>query len=197
MYGTDPVALPLAVEPSSAPAASERLTQLIKAREEALSAHELARQKMAQRTMRHSKPFKLGQKVWLESRNLHIPYPSRKTAPKREGPFRIKKVMGPVTYQLELPAKWRIHDVFHAHLLTPYKQTQEHGPSYTNPPPDLIDGLDEYEVEAILAHRKIGRQMQYLVKWKGYDPSNNTWEPERNLTNMEELLEEYKKRKKL
>ena len=49
-----------------------------KAREEALAAHELARQKMTQRNMKHMKPFKQGQKVWLESRNLHIPYASQR-----------------------------------------------------------------------------------------------------------------------
>jgi hypothetical protein len=192
MYGTDPVALPLAVENTTVPAATERLTSLNKAREEALAAHDLTHQKMTQRTMKHSKPFKTGQKVWLESRNLRIPYASRKIAPKREGPFRIKKVLGPVTYQLQLPKQWRIHDVFHACLLSPHKETEEHRPNYTNPPPDLIDGEQEYEIEAIVAHRKQGRQTQYLVKWKGYDSSENTWLFERDLLNAGETLTNYK-----
>ena len=54
------------------------------------------------------------------------------------------------------------------------RKPKSKGPNHTDPPPDLIDGENEYEVEAILAHRKRGRQMQYLVKWRGYDPSNNT-----------------------
>ena len=44
MYGTNPVALPLAVE-TTAPVATECLSSLNKAREEALAAHELACQK--------------------------------------------------------------------------------------------------------------------------------------------------------
>ena len=44
--------------------------------DEALVAHELAHQKMMQQNMKHTKPFKQGQKVWLESQNLHIPYVS-------------------------------------------------------------------------------------------------------------------------
>jgi hypothetical protein len=197
MYGTNPVALPLTVENTTVPAATERLTSLNKAREEALTAHDLAHQKMTQRTMKHSKPFKIGQKVWLESRNLHIPYASRKITPKREGPFQIKKVLGPVTYQLQLPKQWRIHDVFHACLLSPHKETEEHGPNYTNPPPDLLDGEQEYEIEAIIAHRKQGRQTQYLVKWKGYDSSKNTWLFERDLLNAGETLTNYKLRQVL
>ena len=191
MYGANPVVLPLAVE-TTAPAATERLRSLNKAREEALATHELAHQKMTQQNMKHTKPFKQGQKVWLESCNLHIPYTSWKLAPKREGPFPIQKVLGPVTYQLQLLKQWKIHNVFHACLLSPYKETEEHRPNHTDPPPDLIDGENEYEVEAILAHRKRGRQIQYLVKWKGYDLSNNTWEPEINLSNADEILSGYK-----
>jgi hypothetical protein len=41
----------------------------------------------------------------------------KKIAPKMEGPFKIKEVLGPVTYRLKLPETWRIHDVFHAILL--------------------------------------------------------------------------------
>ena len=197
MYGSTPVALPQVTEQSATPVADERIRSLIKAREEALAAHDLARLKMAQRTMKHSKPFKEGEKVWLDSKNLRIPYQSRKLAPKREGPFKIKKILGPVTYQLELPKQWKIHSVFHACLLSPFKETEFHGPNDTRPPPDLIEGSEEYEIEAILAHRKIGRQMQYLVKWKGYDTSENTWEPIRNLSNAEEILDEYKKRRRL
>ena len=42
---------------------------------------------------------------------------SQKMAPKWEGPFQIKEVLGPVTYQLKLPEPWKIHKVFHATLL--------------------------------------------------------------------------------
>jgi hypothetical protein len=65
------------------------------------------------------------------------------------------------------------------------------------PPPDLIDGQEEHEVEAITGHRKRGLKYQYLVKWKGYSTSDNTWEPETNLTHTEELLEAYKGRHRL
>jgi hypothetical protein len=47
MYGTDPVALPLAVENTTVPTATECLTSLNKAREEVLAAHDLAHQKMS------------------------------------------------------------------------------------------------------------------------------------------------------
>ena len=61
-------------------------------------------------------PFKKGDKVWLDSRNLKTVY-HKKMKPKQEGPFPITEVLGPVTYRLQLPAMWRIHNIFHAALL--------------------------------------------------------------------------------
>jgi hypothetical protein len=60
--------------------------------------------------------------------------------------------------------------MFHANLLMPYKETELHGPNFTRPPPDLIDGEPEYEVEKILDTQPRGRghKMHFLVKWKGY-----------------------------
>src|SRR5579863_4469980 len=123
--------------------------------------------------------WKVGQKVWLEAQNLPLPHGTIKLAPKRHGPFQITRVISPVAYQLQLPHQWNIHPVFHASLLTPYVETDSHGPNYSRPPPDLISGEAEYEVEQIRSHRRHGRrkQLQYLLKWKGYPESDNTWEP--------------------
>jgi hypothetical protein len=45
-----------------------------------------------------------------------------------------------------------IHPIFHASLLTPYIKTDEHSANYMRPPPDMIEGEEQYEVEAIRAH---------------------------------------------
>lgn len=50
---------------------------------------------------------------------------------------------------------------------------------------------DEYEVESIVDRKVENRKIQYLVKWKGYDDSQNSWEPRENLANCEELIESY------
>ena len=43
-----------------------------------------------------------------------------------------------------------------------------------NPPP--IDAEDEqYAVEAILDHRKVGRSRQFLVHWEGYSDTEDSW----------------------
>jgi len=59
-------------------------------------------------------------------------------------------VTPPVAYQLTLPLSWGIHNVFHASLLLPYKETTAHGPNFERPPPDLIEDVEEYEVETLV-----------------------------------------------
>ena len=69
------------------------------------------------------------------------------------GPFEISHVLSPLTYQLKLPHTWKIHDVFHASLLSPYRSMEAYGSPFLEPPPDVIDNEGEYEVKAILSHK--------------------------------------------
>ncbi len=86
--------------------------------------------------------------------------------------------------------------MFHANLITPYKEMELHGPNFTHPPSDLIEGEQEFEVEKILdaQPRGRGRKMHFLVKWKGYPTSDNSWEPRENL-HADRLIMEYNKKK--
>ena len=108
---------------------------LKKNREEALAAHELAWTCMIDWQRSSFIPFKLGDRVWLDTRNLKTNH-HKKIGPKREGPFEIIKVIGPVTYQLRLPKTWKIHNVFHTMLLRQYKETEVYGANFNKPPPE-------------------------------------------------------------
>jgi hypothetical protein len=121
--------------------------------------------------------YKEGDLVWLEGKNLRINQPTTKLAPRRHRPFKIIQVMSAVNYRLELPTQWNIHSVFHIDLLMPYRETTIHGPNFTRPAPELIDGEEEYSVEKILDSQQFGRRrrLQYLVKWEGYPDSDNMW----------------------
>ena len=136
-------------------------------------------------------PWKVGERVWLETTNLHMNGP-KKLQMKRTGPFEIEEVISRTAFRLRIPSQWKIHPVFHASLLTTYKETAEHGPNFLQPPPDLIDGKEEYEVEAVLGHRGKPGRRTFLIRWKGYSAAEDTWEPERNLGNAQPLVLEYK-----
>ena len=165
MMGISPIAIPSSFENTKFPSVEERIKNLVKDREEALAAHKLARRRMAERRQNRFIPFKKGDMVWLDNRNLKTNY-HKKMTPKREGPFKILEVLGPLTYCLELPKSWRIHNVFHAVLLKPYIETEVHGPNFPQLPPEINNDEERYEVETILKHRKRGRGIQYFVLWK-------------------------------
>ena len=169
-----------------------QLTILNKAQKEALAAHKSTRELMMSRSTCQFIPWKVGDKVWLEATHLCLKYPSRKLAPKRHRPFKIMHVLSSLTYQLQLPSTWKIHDVFHTSLLSSYCSTETHGPSFLNPPPDIIDNKEEYEVEAILSHKGPKACRLYLTTWKGYSSAENTWEPETNLHHFTSILSSYK-----
>jgi len=162
MYGAAPKALP-DVYYQQTPTIKERLDRLDQWRRDALIAHDYARQRMKEKIRSTYVPFQKGQKVWLEGRNLKTTN-NKKITTKREGPFEILEVRHPVNYRLKLPEKWQLHDVFHASLLSPYKENKIHGPNYAQPPPDIIGNEPEWEVERIVQHRGT-KNRQYQVKW--------------------------------
>ena len=59
-----------------------------------------------------------GDLVWLETTHLSMDRPSPKLDWKRISPIRVKERLGPVTYRIELPPSYKIHNVFHVSLLT-------------------------------------------------------------------------------
>ena len=50
----------------------------------------------------------------------------------------------------------------------------------------------EYSVEKIVDKNFVNGKISYLIKWKGYDNKDNTWEPIENLY-CEDLIEEFEK----
>merc|ERR1711934_817830 len=50
----------------------------------------------------------------------------------------------------------------------------------------------EYEVETIVSKRESEEgKVEYFVKWKGWNASDNTWEPVDNLQSSKELIDEF------
>ncbi|CDO73962.1 hypothetical protein BN946_scf185043.g10 [Trametes cinnabarina] len=78
--------------------------------------------------------------------------------------------MGPATVKLRLPSTWKIHPVFHTSLISHYCTIPEHGPNYVTPPPDVINGEEEWEIESIINHRKPARGGIHLPSIDDIDP---------------------------
>ena len=134
--------------------------------------------------------LKVGEKVLLNTKNIKFtPSSSRKLMPRWIGPYEIVKVVNPVAYKLSLPGPMqRLHDVFHISLLKPFVASDR---TQAEPPPLDVEGELEWEVEALVRHRFVRSKLEYFVHWVGYDYGHHSWEPEENLTNCAELVQEY------
>ena len=98
---------------------------------------------------------------------------------------------------LKLPESWKIHKVFHATLLCPYKENEVYGENYPQPLPDVEDGEEVYEAEQVLKHRRRGQGYEYLVKWAGYPITEALWEPKSSFTGAAEISKEYQEHHQL
>jgi hypothetical protein len=143
----------------------ERMDRIHKMRSRAKEAITKAQDIMKNKKGSNYKPYHKRDRVWLEATNLKMTHPTAKLASKWYSPFEIKKKISDVVFQLELPCQWKIHNVFHASLLTPYVETELHGQNFPEPPPEIIKGDPEFEIEQIVGSRRVGKKktLQYKI----------------------------------
>src|SRR6266513_2661864 len=100
-------------------------------------------------------PWKEGDKVYLRRKNIQTKRPSSKLDYTKLGPFKIRRKLSPVTFELELPKNSRLHPVFHAALL----ETAPQG----IPVQTILRTKEEqeYEVREILDHRTTPKGHEY------------------------------------
>lgn len=103
------------------------------------------------------------------------------------GPFKVTEKVGRVSYRLALPPEVRMHDVFHVSLLKPFKTSSSFPDRPIPPSQNFVPGPTDtpfYIVEKFVAvrpHPTRRNAKQYLVRWRDYSPSDDTWEPATSL----------------
>ncbi|KAL0154228.1 hypothetical protein M9458_050482 [Cirrhinus mrigala] len=94
-------------------------------------------------TIRGRRPapaYQPGDQVWLSTRDLRLRLLCRKLCPRYICPFKILRQINDVTFQLQLPARYRIHPTFHVSLLKPFPSATDHtGAEAEPPPPEVLD----------------------------------------------------------
>ena len=107
---------------------------------------------------------------------------SKKLKPRQQGPYKVTKILNGTSAILENTRE--SNDKIKRHLSKVTRFTGK----------DTL-GDDEYEVERIIDEKTEEGSKYYLIRWKGYTEEFDTWEPEQNLNNVEELMNEWNKKK--
>lgn len=196
------------------PAADSFAEELQEALKRARSCMEAAQQRqrdLANRS-RRDVTYTQGDLVLLKAKHIAFKAPgAKKLHPKYVGPFPVIRMIGKVACQLQLPThgNWnKLHNVFHVSLLKKY--IARPGEDAITYPGELrLEGdVPVFEVEAILDHRDKAdkrasahsdsatsapsrRTTHYLVRWKGWPPEHDTWEPVKNMTGAADLINAY------
>ena len=172
--------------PHHAPA-FQFLDARISARRRAADALTRAMLRQAAQIDRHRRPLSLrvGDLVWLSTRHLNLATPNKFT-PKYLGPFAVTTVMSSGNaVKLDLPPTIRV-----AQATFNLSQLREHvarpdalGPSAPAPPPPAFRdaGDDFWAIDTIIMHELRAGGLRYLVRWQGFGPQHDTWEPQSQL----------------
>src|SRR5271168_2577426 len=139
--------------------------------------------------------YQPGDMVYLDASDIQTTRPSHKLSHRCLGPFKVVKKVGNGAYRLELPPSMsRLHPVFNVVklLLAPPDPIPGRRPAPL-PPPEVINGEEEWIVENILDSKMMNRKLRYLVKWEGYGVEHNSWEPWDNIRALELIAEFYQK----
>ena len=149
------------------------------------------------RGRRKAHQFKVGDYVWLSGEDIKLKLSSEKLGDRQLGPYEILEKTGPLDYRLDLSDTLSgLHPVFHVDKLYPYRGNTINGLLPEEPAPIYLEDEDEpeYEVQTILDSRIRWRRIEYLVKWKGYDDSHNSWEPLVNLKGAKQSITAFHKK---
>ena len=90
---------------SLGPVSDERIAQMKRDREDIVAALMIAAKQMKDYKDRQvrSAQFKVGDQVWLDVKNLQQLQPSCKLSHRCLGPYKVKRVLGELNYELDLP----------------------------------------------------------------------------------------------
>ena len=142
--------------------------------------------------------YAFGKKVWLNSKYIKTKC-NQKLEAKFFRPFRVLYPVRKQVYKLELPKKWRIHDVFHMSLLKQDTTRKEQDDNTA----ELDAGNDsgKYEVKIIRESTVYAKKSEsghlpdlyYLVSWKGYPKEENIWEPASAVQHLRKLISSFHK----
>jgi hypothetical protein len=135
--------------------------------------------------------YNVGDWVWLDRRamgkDVIVSPTDTKLSYRFTGPFKITSVHG-VAVRLELPEHLRQFGTFNFSRIKKCRN-----PPTGAEPVELSDGSEGWLVEKILKRKTEKGRRLYLIKWKDFPDSANTYEPLENLADVRDMVDEFEK----
>ncbi|EIE87969.1 hypothetical protein RO3G_12680 [Rhizopus delemar RA 99-880] len=110
--------------------------------------------------------------VNYKTNKLDVPY---------EGPYKVKRITQGGSYVLEDEKGNLLPKNYPSSALKMISQDE------------VISSNKFYQVEAILAHKKVKGKYIYKCRWKGYDESEDTWEPTSHFADLKFIAEYWQR----
>jgi hypothetical protein len=149
----------------------ERLEDVwTRARKNMLETQERYRQQANKR--RREVDWEVGDMVYVKTKSWKIERPSRKLAHVMAGPYKVLEKKGH-SYLIDFPPHIKVHPVIPPERIR--KAAADPLPGQfvdPDPPTAAVDGVDEWEVDEIVASRLHYGKLQYRICWKGHDLDN-------------------------
>ena len=107
-------------------------------------------------------PFKAGDLVMLNGKNVRTQRAAKKLDAKLFGPFKVVKLVdrSGMSVKLELPKRWPVHNVFHISLLEPYHASAKG----LHPPPVAV--TDRSYVDRFGMEHEVGYDVDGQKFWR-------------------------------
>ncbi|TFY54605.1 hypothetical protein EVJ58_g8762 [Rhodofomes roseus] len=193
---------------------SERATEFVMNmelhRQRARDALAMAQEQAARQYNEGRRPetFPAGSRVLVNPHSLElvdVKGTGKKLVQRMLGPFTVLEQVNPLVYRLAMPDTYPMNPVINIEHLRKYHEPilssrEVRRPILPDPRNSELLASEEYEVEQIVAWRRNksrSNRLEFLVRWKGYSPIFDTWEPASHLQNAYEILREYKATHKL
>ena len=119
-----------------------------------------------------------------------------KLSPWFYGPFKVLAQINEVSYHLDLPSHWKIHNAFHISLLRPFKGSLPSHPM-VDEPPLLVDREEHLVPASILDHESTTTHTGkvytcYLLTFHDHAREDACWMPGKFFHNYRDLLTSFR-----